>query len=96
MPAQSRPRFTVHLKDPQALRDAMEFSDLDIRELSERCGSMRHRSTIGHLHSGARSTCSPHLAASIEKVLRLPRHSLFMADISNAHMGTTANGRRAA
>ena len=71
------PRIVARLKDPRLLHDAMRFSRLNIRELSEACGNMRHRSTIGHLHSGQRTTCSTALAGRIEYVLRLPPHALF-------------------
>lgn len=62
------PRVVAKLKDPRLLHDAMRFSRLNIRELSEACGNMRHRSTIGHLHSGQRTTCSTGLAGRIEYV----------------------------
>ena len=81
-----RPGFRARLRDVQLLIDAMEFSDVDVRKLSELCGDMRHRSTIGHLHSGARNTCEWPLAASIEKRLRVPRHSLFTLVPTTRHV----------
>jgi hypothetical protein len=88
MTAPALPRLEVRLRSVQALRDAMKFGGLNVRELSEACGSPRHRSTIGHLHSGARDHCSPALAGRIEQVLRLPRHSLFDLRVTTSHMGT--------
>lgn len=73
----TRARLIAILKDVDALHDAMHFSRLNIRELSEACGNMRYRSTIGHLHAGTRNTCSAVLAGRIERVLRLPAHNLF-------------------
>lgn len=67
----------ARLRDVRDLQDHMDFHGLNVRELSELCGSLRHRSTIGHLHSGARSTCSIHLAKRIEKILRQPPGALF-------------------
>lgn len=70
-------RTTVKIRSARALQDALAFNRLNIRELAVACGNDRYRSTIGHLHSGRRTTCSPHLAGRIEMVLRLPPHSLF-------------------
>ena len=76
----------------------MRFSRLNIRELSEACGNMRHRSTIGHLHSGSRTTCSTTLAGRIEYVLRLPPHALFELLALSTHNTDTGHmrGRTAA
>lgn len=92
------PRVVAKLKDPRLLQDAMRFGRLNIRELSEACGNMRHRSTIGHLHSGQRTTCSTALAGRIEFVLRLPPHSLFELHASSTHHMDTSHqkGARAA
>lgn len=79
------PRVIARLRDPRLLQDAMRFGRLNIRELSEACGNMRHRSTIGHLHSGARSDCSTALAGRIEFVLRLPPGSLFDLRVLSTH-----------
>lgn len=83
MTAPAVPRLEVRLRSAQALRDAMVFNRLNIRELSLACGKQSYRSTIGHLHSGASDRCSPHLASRIELVLRLPAHSLFDLSISS-------------
>lgn len=71
------PRLEVRLRSRQALRDAMAFNRLTVRELSAACGKPSYRSTIGHLMSGARTTCSPHLARRIEESLRLYPGALF-------------------
>jgi hypothetical protein len=67
----------VRLRNTRHLRDAMHFARVNVRELAEMCGSIRHRSTIGHLHSGTRSTCSVALGRRIEERLRLYPGSLF-------------------
>lgn len=98
------PRLEVRLRNPQALRDAMRFNGMNIRELSEACGGPRHRSTIGALHSlgpAHRPGCSPALAARIERVLRMPPHSLFELRMSTVTDDTPTRipptrGRRAA
>lgn len=72
----------VKLRDLEDFRQAMWFNDLNVRELSELCGSLRHRSTIGHLHSGTRATCSVILGKRIEKVLRVAPGSLFRPSLS--------------
>lgn len=98
MTTPARPRLEVRLRDPQLLRDAMDFSRLTVRGLSEACGSIRHRSTIGHLLSGARTSCSPALAARIERVLRVPAHNLFQLNVSTPteDTGQKSTMRRAA
>ena len=67
----------ARLRDIRDFRDLLRFHRLTVRELSELCGSVRHKSTIGHLHSGTRDTCSVVLAARIEKILRQHPGSLF-------------------
>ncbi len=93
------PRLEVRLRSRQALRDAMNFNRINIRELSLACGRETYRSTIGHLHSGARTTCSAHLGRRIEEALRLYPGALFdlrVSDVS-ADIGHTApRGKRAA
>lgn len=78
----------VRLRDLEDLRQAMYFQDLNVRELAELCGSLRHRSTIGHLHSGTRDTCSVILAKRIEKVLRVHPGSLFRPVMSSVTSDT--------
>lgn len=97
-PVRTTTRTLAVLKDVQALHDAMHFSRLNIRELSEACGNMRYRSTIGHLHSGSRTTCSVALAGRIERVLRLPAHNLFALRVVSTHNTDTGQtrGRKAA
>lgn len=85
MTAPAPPRLEVRLRSPQALQDAMYFARLNVRELAAACGKQSYRSTIGHLRSGHRNRCSPHLAARIEHVLRLPPHSLFDLSMPSTH-----------
>lgn len=97
-PIRATARTVARIRSARALQDALAFNRLNIRELSEACGNMRYRSTIGHLHSGRRVTCSPHLAGRIEQVLRLPPHSLFeLRVVSTVNMDSGyERGRRAA
>lgn len=75
--------------DNYDLRAAMQFMGLNVRELAEVVGE-RHRSTIGHLHSGVRNTCSAVLARRIEKALRVHPGSLFMAMPGSGNVADTA------
>lgn len=65
-------RLEVRLRSREALVGLMAVQGLSIRGLAARCDPKkpdRHRSAIGHLVSGDRSTCSAELAAAIQKVL---------------------------
>lgn len=62
---------------------------LSTRELSELCGSIRHQSTIAHLRSGQRDTCSVHLARRIEEILRQHAGALFTPVVCNDKVATT-------
>lgn len=86
----SKAPMRVKIRDVEDLRQAMYFSDLNVRELSELCGSLRHRSTIGHLHSGARTTCTVALGKRIEKVLRVAPGSLFRPALSSVSVDVPA------
>ena len=65
----------VRLHSAQSLAAWMTFRDISVRDLALRTGVSR--STIGHLRSGRRSTCSPALAKRIAKVLDVPVSALF-------------------
>lgn len=69
----------------------MHFNRLNVREMAQACGNPRYRSTIGHLHSGARRTCSPHLARRIEEVLRMHAGALF--ELTVVSTANTDNGQ---
>lgn len=65
----------------------MFFHRLNVRQLAELCGTdyrgrPRHLSTISHLHSGVRDTCSVILARRIEEALRMHPGALFMPVVS--------------
>lgn len=79
----------ARLRDVRDLQDHMDFHGLNVRELSELCGSLRHRSTIGHLHSGARNTCTIALAKRIERILRQPPGALFTPMPRSDKLGIT-------
>lgn len=78
----------------------MNFHRMNVREMAQACGNPRYRSTIGHLHSGARTSCSPHLARRIEEVLRTHAGALFelrfVPSDSVDDSRTSIRGRRAA
>jgi len=77
------------LRNVRDLKQAMMFNRLNVRELSELTGSLRHRSTIGHLHSGTRSTCDVFLARRIEDILRLAPGSVFQPLVSTVNSEAT-------
>ena len=92
-------RTRARLKDPQVLRDAVEMSGLNIRELALVCGNPRYRSTIAALHSEGpshRNFCSVHLANRLAKVLRISVHTLFALDVCSSEPATAAITRRRA
>lgn len=99
-PPPTPPRLEAKLRSQKALRDAMTFNRMNVRELAQACGRLSYRSTIGHLHSGARTTCSPHLARRIEEALRLYPSALFELRVSGVIPDnappTAPRGRRAA
>ena len=68
-------RLDMQLKDARMLRQYMDFKGMTIRELAHRAGVSR--STIGHLVSGARRTCSPKTARVVEEALDAPSGLLF-------------------
>lgn len=80
----------VRLRSSRDLRDAMFFARVNVRELAEMCGSVRHRSSISHLHSGTRNTCSVVLGRRIEERLRLHPGALFEPVVSNVSLVATA------
>lgn len=67
----------------------MSFNRMKIADLAVACGSPRHKSSIGHLHSGARNNCSVHLARKIEEALRLYPNALFELRMTDVKPGTT-------
>ena len=90
-----QPRLEVKLRSRRALQDAMHFGRFTIRELAVACGNPRLRSTIGHLHSGHRNTCSPHLARQIETALHLYPNSLFEVRVTSDQLVDTPRKRAA-
>lgn len=66
----------MRLKDRRMLRQYMDYRGLrTVRELATAAG-ISH-STVGHLHSGVRSTCKPETASAIERALGAPPGLLF-------------------
>lgn len=74
-------RLDMRLKSPQMLKQYMEYKRFNIRTLAK-AANISH-STVGHLHSGARSTCSARSAAAIEEALQAPPGLLFDPVASN-------------
>lgn len=75
-------RFELKLISADALASYMETRGFTVRSLADAVGGPRLRSTIGHLRSGARTSCDKDLAKRIERVLNAPKGSLFMPSIS--------------
>lgn len=61
--------------DHRALASYMTYKGFTVRTLAFRTGV--NRSTIGHLRSGKRTTCSPEAAIAICKVLDVPTQIIF-------------------
>ena len=75
-------RFEVKLISADALASYMETRGFTVRSLADAVGGPRRRSAIGHLRSGARTTCDKDLALRIERVLNAPKNSLFIPSVS--------------
>lgn len=86
----SYPRREVYMRliSRDALIAYMDARGLSNRTLAEKMGSDSYRSTISHLRSGQRSTCGPKIAGKIEKALGAPNGSLFLVELTNAHVAT--------
>lgn len=74
-------RLDMRLKDRRMLHQYMEYRRVKIRDLAH--AAQVSRATIGHLHSGARSSCSPKTARAIEEALGAPPGLLFVAQSSS-------------
>lgn len=68
----------LRLISNQALASYMRFRKTSVRDLARRSGV--HRATIGHLRSGARSTCSLENALRIAAALDTDPNTLFIDD----------------
>lgn len=77
------------IRDRRDLVECMRFYRLSTRGLAELCGSVRHQSTIAHLRSGQRNTCSVHLARRIEEILRQHAGALFTPVVCNDKVAPT-------
>lgn len=89
------PRREVYMKliSKDALNAYITARRMSTRSLARDCGSEKHRSTISHLRSGARSTCGPDIAGKIERALGAPAGSLFLVEVAN---GLVAHSRKGA
>lgn len=70
------PVQTAWLRDRQALARLVSHCGLSERELARRA-SLGH-STVNHLLTGRRKSCSVHTAKTIADVLGVEFHQLFM------------------
>jgi transcriptional regulator with XRE-family HTH domain len=84
-------RFYVELTSRQALVRHMAHQDLSVAKLARMIG--RSKATVGHLHSGARTTTSSATAKAIEKALGMPPCTLFLPKVEP---GARTGIRRAA
>lgn len=83
-------RIDVRLISAEALRQYMAFRGLSIQKVASLVGVSK--STIGHLHSGARNTCRLETARGIARVLDVPVQALFAPKMSTVYR----DARRAA
>lgn len=67
--------YRARLKSRTALREAMQAQGVPVRVLAERAGC--GKSIVGLLRSGARSSCSPALAAKLAAALDVPAEHMF-------------------
>lgn len=75
----------MRLKDRRMLHQYMDYKRMKIRDLAT--AAHVSRATVGHLHSGARASCSPRTARAIEEALGAPPGLLFVATSSKSHAG---------
>lgn len=86
MPATAEAIIDVRLVSKDALAVAMQFRGITVRELAER--SKVNRSTIGHLRSGKRTSCTPVVAARLAKALDTPTELIFKRKLLRAACDT--------
>lgn len=97
-PHPAPPGLIARLKSERALHEAMRYAHYNVRTLAAACGNPRHRSTIGHLHAGTRSTCSVHLAGRIEEACHTFPGALFVLESrsGSSDVPTAVKARKAA
>lgn len=78
------------IRDAELLRSFMKSRSFSTARLARYAGC--HRSFIGHLMTGARTTCSPQLAFRIEEALGVPGGIIFVA-IKSPSEGTHGGQR---
>lgn len=76
----------MRLKSPQMLHQFMSYKRFTIRQLAKAAG-VGH-ATVGHLHSGARNSCSASTARALEEALQAPPGLLFEAVASSVERRT--------
>lgn len=80
----------MRLISSTALRQYMDHRRETNRSLAAKTEGAARRGIIGHLRSGRRTRCTPHVARAIEAALHAPAGSLFTPD------AVAGDGRRAA
>lgn len=90
--ASSERRLWMLLKDRYQLIAFMTQRGLSVRELAH--WSHCHPSTIGHLRTGHMKTCTPQLAARIEKALALEPGRLFEPKTLPSSSSVASNDRQ--
>lgn len=91
----SPPDIRYRIVSARALRSQMKFRRMTVRELAVACGRPAYKSTIGNLVSGARNTCSAHLAVRIAEALAIDPDLLFVPVLTNSNVETPARSRAA-
>jgi transcriptional regulator with XRE-family HTH domain len=81
----------MRITNKQVLKDLMAARELTQTELAEMAGLSRQ--LIGHLLTGARSTCRPDSAEKIARVLFVPLTVLFVPSVT-ADSGETNKPRQ--
>lgn len=80
MPYPPPRRHWVQLISKISFRAIVEHGDWTVRKLADKSGV--NRSTIGHLLTGKRSTCTSPNAKAIAKSLGVPVDALFYSQLS--------------
>ncbi len=76
----------MRLVSASALRTYMAFRGLSIQRVADLAGVSK--STVGHLHSGARNSCRVATAKEIARVLDVPVQALFVPRLSTVSRDT--------
>lgn len=70
----------MELISTDALRQYMKHRGYSVKRLADTIGVSK--ATVGHLHSGGRTTVGSDIAIAIEEALHAPSGSLFLSSVS--------------